>query len=527
MMRTHHLLASLTLLAACDHGHDHPHEEPEAEEHGGHGGHGHGDGVAIAITRWSEGLELFAEHPPVVVGEEAPLLGHLTWLPSFRSVDDARVRLTLEGPATVTAEAGMLRSGIYQIPMEVSAPGTYRGRIELVEGGEGSVGDFTIEAYADQAAADEAHPPDAEEEDDGSISFLKEQQWRVPFGTVFAEEGDVRPTVEVTGELTTPPSGTAHVHASIAGRVLPPRGGALVEPGTEVRAGTLLATIAPTPGAPEGATQANLAVVEATTRVEESRAALERARRMLADRAIPERRVAEAERSLQVAEAALGAARQSSALYRSAQSGRGSGSWRITAPIGGVVDAVNVSTGESVGPEDVLFRIVDPSVLWLQVEIPERWASSVARVAPTSFRLVGDESTHPLADDDASVVHFSRTVDPRTRTVRAVFRLDGAEDATLRVGAAVQASLPTGDAVHGVVVPASAVLEVEGRPVVYVQPEGESFEARDVRLGPRDGSRVLVVAGVEAGERVVTEGAILVRLASQSDSGATGHGHVH
>lgn len=525
MSRIAIILPSLALLVACsdDHGHEHPHEEEEEAAHG----HGHGDGVAIAITRWSEGLELFAEHPPVVVGEEAPLLAHLTWLPSFHSVDDARVRLTLEGPATVTAEVGMLRSGIYEVPMEVPAPGTYRGRIELIEGGEGAVGDFTIEAYPSQAAADEAHPPGAEEEDDGSIGFLKEQQWRVPFGTAFAEEGSVRPTVEVSGELTTPPSGTAHVHAPIAGRVLPPRRGDFVEPGTEVRAGTVLATIAPTPGAPEDATRANLAVVDATARVEESRAALERAERMLADRAIPERRVAEARRSLKVAEAAVGAARQSAALYRSAQSGRGSGSWRITAPIDGIVDAVNVSAGEAVGPDDVLFRIVDPSVLWLEVEIPERWAGSIARAAPTSFRLVGTEAVHVLGEEDASVVHFSRTVDPRTRTVRAVFRLEGTDDPSLRVGAAVQAAVPTGEPVSGVVVPASAVLEVDGRSLIYVQPEGESFEERGVRLGPRDGARVLVEAGVAAGERLVTEGAILVRLASQGSAGATGHGHVH
>ena len=60
------------------------------------------EGVAMALLDLFAGqtpeefaarvAEFFAEHPPVVVGEEAPLLAHLTWLPSFHSVDDARVR---------------------------------------------------------------------------------------------------------------------------------------------------------------------------------------------------------------------------------------------------------------------------------------------------------------------------------------------------------------------------------------------------------------------------------------------------
>ncbi|MEZ4340862.1 MAG: hypothetical protein R3B82_29925, partial [Sandaracinaceae bacterium] len=66
---------------------------------------------------------------------------------------------------------------------------------------------------------------------------------------------------------------------------------------------------------------------------------------------------------------------------------------------------------------------------------------------------------------------------------------------------------------------------VEGRSVVYVQAEGESFEERGVRLGASQGDRVAVLSGVEAGERVVTRGAHLVRLAGSS--GAVGHGHVH
>jgi cobalt-zinc-cadmium efflux system membrane fusion protein len=59
-----------------------------------------------------------------------------------------------------------------------------------------------------------------------------------------------------------------------------------------------------------------------------------------------------------------------------------------------------------------------------------------------------------------------------------------------------------------------------------VQRGGETFERRTVTLGARSGDTVQIVEGVKAGERVVTKGAYLVRLASLSTS-VPAHGHVH
>src|SRR5690606_11235548 len=112
-----------------------------------------------------------------------------------------------------------LRSGIYRLELTPPAAGTYRGRLEVV--GDGSVDGFEVLVHPSEAAASAA----VGEDEDGAITFLKEQQWRVPFDTVFAARGTVRPTVEVAGVLTTPPGGSAHVHAPVAGRVTAGRGG--------------------------------------------------------------------------------------------------------------------------------------------------------------------------------------------------------------------------------------------------------------------------------------------------------------
>jgi len=103
------VLASL-FVAGC---HGHPHEGDEhpheGDDHPG-GGHGHGDGVAIGITEWSDdGLELFAEHPPAVVGQEVPFLAHVTVLEDFSALEGAR-------------ERGDLRTAGRRVPTQCQRP---------------------------------------------------------------------------------------------------------------------------------------------------------------------------------------------------------------------------------------------------------------------------------------------------------------------------------------------------------------------------------------------------------------------
>jgi multidrug efflux pump subunit AcrA (membrane-fusion protein) len=95
------------------------------------------------------------------------------------------------------------------------------------------------------------------------------------------------------------------------------------------------------------------------------------------------------------------------------------------------------------------------------------------------------------------------------------------------VGQAVTLRLVTEPRGAEVAVPADAVVDDGGQPIVFVQTGGESFERRPVRLGgPREGGFVHIVNGLEAGERIVTRGAHLVRLAALSPQ-TPGHGHVH
>ena len=99
-------------------------------------------------------------------------------------------------------------------------------------------------------------------------------------------------------------------------------------------------------------------------------------------------------------------------------------------------------------------------------------------------------------------------------------------DGAIKVGAQARVLARTGELAEGVVLPESALIEEDGRPVAYVQPEGERFERRELVLGPRVSGQILVREGVSPGERVVTGAAYQVRLASLSTA-VPAHGHEH
>jgi multidrug efflux pump subunit AcrA (membrane-fusion protein) len=120
---------------------------------------------------------------------------------------------------------------------------------------------------------------------------------------------------------------------------------------------------------------------------------------------------------------------------------------------------------------------------------------------------------------------LGKVLDPASRTLPITFAFDN-RSLALPVGQVVFLHLLLGDTSRSPVVPPAAVVDDAGRPIVFVQRTGETFERRPVTLGARSGDLVQIVEGVKVGERVVTKGAYLVRLASLSTS-VPAHGHVH
>lgn len=472
-----------------------------------------------AVTRWSERTEVFAEHPPLIVGRQARFAIHFTDLRTFKPLDRGRVVVRLTGPRTETfATDGPSRPGIFGVTVTPSAAGRYTMRLEISGAVEDAHEVGEVEVFATEAAARQGTPAD---EEDGGIAFLKEQQWTLDFGTTLATRRPMREGFAVAGEVRPRTGGDAVVSAPITGSVMQVTRTVI---GTEVAAGAVLAELLPQSSQAGDRPSLEVELAEARARLDLARAERARVERLTAAGALPGRRLQEATVAETTAEALVKAAESRLGQLDLARTGRGESGrdsrFVVRAPITGVLTEVAVTAGASVEQGATLFRVVALDAVHVVAQVPEAEVPRLSDRLEAEAFLPGDPSPVPLGPP----LSRGRVLDPTSRTLPLVFRLTRPTP-RIAVGQRVTVRLMTGAREEAVAVPVSALVDDGGRPVVFVQTFGESFERRPVTPGARDAGYV-AVEGVAPGERVVVQGAPLVRLASLSTQ-VPAHGHVH
>lgn len=520
----------LVLLAACKPQHTHD----DAGE-----GHSHGDPrktperPTLHVTRYQSGLEVFIEHPALAVNEPSPLVAHVTDARDargFRPVTKGRVTVTLRqaggADETFTAEQP-LRDGVFKLELKPARAGEATLTLSL-EGeqlaGTVELGKVTVHpSLAAAVAAAAAQPAPAER----TIAFLKEQQWKTEYATAPAEERVLQGGVRANGELKAVPGQAAELSAPVPGRL--PVGEPVPALGQRVKKGELLVRVLPTSAL--GTT--DLATVD----LEASRARAElglaerelgRAKEMFAAQAIPEKQVDAAKVAVEVAAAKVQAAEKQRAVYRGAQSGGAQGggtAFELRSPIDGVVSYAEVMPGAVVEAGKKLVAVVNADRLWLEARVFETDVPKVEQSPGAAFTVTGFEREFVVDEHNGRRVAVGAVVDRATRTVPVVYELQN-PDGRLKPGMSAKVTLFTGETVRGLAVPEAAVVDDDGKPVVFVLAGGESFYPRAIKPGIRSGGFVHVLDGVKPGERVVSRGAYELKLASSSGT-IPDHGHAH
>lgn len=181
-----------------------------------------------------------------------------------------------------------------------------------------------------------------------------------------------------------------------------------------------------------------------------------------------------------------------------AQTGAGAGGEiTLRAPITGRLAVVNVQTG---GPVDGLtapFVVENTASFMLDLQIPERLAGEVH--PGMSVSLPG-AAGQPI---NGSIISVGSSIDSATRSVIAKARIGA--DPLLVSGKTVMATLNGSRIFTGVSVPAVAVIQIDGKDVVFVSSR-TGFAVRPVTIAGRSADRITLSAGLEAGEQVATSG---------------------
>ena len=351
----------------------------------------------------------------------------------------------------------------------------------------------------------------AHEEESNSIEIdaTMARDLRITTRVVESRPGGERATL--LGELAVDQRKYAEIAAPAGARVVR----VLVDAGDRVRQGELLAELA---SAELGRSRAEY--LSASARVKLAEAALERKRGLAEEKIVPLRELQEAESALAEARATQRAARASIAAFGVEAADADdppSGNFAVRSPVSGWVTERHAVQGGLTDPSTPAFKVGDLSTLWLTVHAFERDAVRIRRgaIAHLSFSALPGEVF------EGRVTAVGRSVERESRTIAV--RIDVSNrGGELRPGMSATAAVPVGDTGKPIVmVPVASVQRVRGEWCVFLPGDEHHFEIRRIGRGRDLGGSVEILSGLEAGEKVVVDGAFLLK--AQAEKGSAGH----
>jgi len=224
-------------------------------------------------------------------------------------------------------------------------------------------------------------------------------------------------------------------------------------------------------------------LLEAETRLAESRIAKSRAEQELMGLGLSAAQVAEVART-----------RDTTSEYR------------VTAPFAGVVVDRQATVGELSDPATPLFAVADMTRMWARLDFFE----TDQRYVRTGQSVVLHLEGLPGEAVAGTITWVSAQLDPRTRTLQARAELSNANGA-VRANMFARAVVTVRDARSTLVVPRAAVQWEGCCNVVFVRVSATAYQPVKVLLGPASGSVVEVRQGLKGGETVVTQGSFLLK----------------
>ena len=315
--------------------------------------------------------------------------------------------------------------------------------------------------------------------------------------TATPEVGSIGDGVECYAEISFNQNKLAHVAAPVNGIIH----GVEVDLGQRVEEGARLATIWSAAIA-EAKSSYLRAVADAVLRQQ----TLERERRLRAGHIASEKDLQEAVAAHSAAVAAVQQVRQQLAtlgfvekqIDALATEAGGTAVLELRAPFAGEIVERNAVRGALVESGKALFTLADRSTMWAMLNIPE---SELAQVRLGQQVELSVEALHDRTFT-GTLTWISPQLDDRTRMAHA--RAEVANpDGWLKAGVFARARILTGHSEGAVVIPRSAVQQLDGKPFAFVKLEEDLYEARALRIGAQHNGRLEILAGLRPEDRIV------------------------
>lgn len=559
-----------------DHAHGneaHSHDHEDGHDHG-HEGEGH-----LLLTAYSDGMEFFAETGTFVAGQEVSVLLHVTELQDFKPYvgEDVSVCLVpkgesagdncgncshghgkeaepeIEGEGHTHQHEGHSHEGethedhqheseghshegeghshqheseghshegeghTHQHEGKTEVQGIYRfcvraeaeGEANLVFSADGQRASIPVRVFGSASEASEYAESIEVRSSNGAV-FPKEKSWSVdfateeavlePFGQVIRATSRVQPSQEEVFTVSALTDGVVSIGAK-----------ALVE-GREVHKGETLCIVKGS-----GTADENLATKYARAEADYNfaRNEYERKKALASDRIVSESELRQAEAAFEIAKA----------VFENLKGNFDASGQSAKSPIEGFVTSVTVSNGQFVRAGDPIATVSRSRSLLVVAEIQPRYSACLKDICGATFKDMDSGRIWTLDELGGKVVSYGKSVSSDSPLIPVTFSVPN--KGGFIPGSFLQTRIITRSETPAITLPTTSLIEEQGNYFVYRQLTPEYFEKTPVTIGASDGLRTEIRSGLSAGERVVSKGAMFVKLAQASGALDPHAGHNH
>ena len=177
----------------------------------------------------------------------------------------------------------------------------------------------------------------------------------------------------------------------------------------------------------------------------------------------------------------------------------------IVAPFDGTITSRTAVASQRAEPADALFTLVDLTTVRAVANVPESDFAALPGLKGATLRMA--VASYPGRTFRGKVIYVGQEIDPTTRTTRLIAEIPN-PDGGLRPGMFAKVVLDGKATESATTVPAAAVVEVDGKPGVFVPgKEPRSFRFRPVATGREAEGRRAIASGLKPGEKLVVAGA--------------------
>jgi RND family efflux transporter MFP subunit len=340
-----------------------------------------------------------------------------------------------------------------------------------------------------------------------TVTLSPEAEERLGIEIRAVESRKLPESLRLGGEIISIPGSEVRVAAPVAGTVLKSKSGKIPPAGKYVKRGEEILRLLMLPPEKDllGARE-EVALKQEQLEVAQSKA--NRAKQLLASRAISEKVFEETQVELTRARADLKAATGRLNLLSGTDLDSAAGGLStlvLESPVQGVLQRIFVAPGQTVPPSTVLFEVASLNPVWVRVRV---YVGDLARVD-----LRKDATIQPLGTAQSPIFFTARPVpgpplsDARSASADLFFEISNSER-LFRIGQKVSVSLLLKSPEKTLIVPSSAVLyDINGGNWVYAKIAPYVYSRRRVEVSHIVDDFAVLTRGVEVGDEVVTAGA--------------------